>query len=168
MNELAKMINWESVLTGSLTFIIILAIKLILDFKIAHWWIKYLWWIPLRNYFRTKPISISGNWEENWELQSSERFKEDTKRHSHPRIKQQGKYCYAEFIADGKTYGVFGTIMNDYFIGEWYDVDDPIGYFGTFHLQIENSNNMSGKWLGHSKSFHGVRQGEWKWKKINK
>jgi hypothetical protein len=168
MNELTKMINWESVLTGSLTFIIILAIKLILDFKIAHWWIKYLWWIPLRNYFRTKPISISGYWEESWELQSSERFKEDTKRHSHPRIKQQGKYCYAEFIADGRTYGVFGTIMNEYFIGEWYDVNDPIGYFGTFHLQVEDSSNMSGKWLGHSKSFHGVRQGEWKWKKINK
>ncbi len=57
--------------------------------------------------------------------------------------------------------------MNDYFIGEWYDVKDPIGYFGTFHLKISDREEMAGRWLGRSKAFHGVRQGEWNWSKIN-
>lgn len=159
-------INWPSVFTGAATFILILIIKILLDFRITHWWIKYFHWLPVRTFFRTKPIVLSGKWEESWELTDTKSFEDPTKRHSHPDIKQLGHYCYAEFIADGITYGVFGTIMNDYFIGEWYDVTDRIGYFGTFHLLIKDKKNMTGKWLGHSKSFHGIREGNWNWKRI--
>ena len=166
MKGMFENIDWTAIFTGTISFIIILLIKLLLDFKIAHWWIKYFWWIPVRNYFRSKPINISGSWEENWKLDGSVRFVDETKRHSHPKIKQLGSYCYAEFIADSKTYGVFGSVMNDYFIGEWYDVTDRLGYFGTFHLKINDDSSMSGKWLGHSKSFHGVREGDWTWNKL--
>ena len=59
-------INWPSVFTGAATFILILIIKILLDFRIAHWWIKYFYWLPVRNYFRIKPIELSGKWEEAW------------------------------------------------------------------------------------------------------
>jgi hypothetical protein len=159
-------IDWNAALSGAITFLIVFTIKQLLDLKLAHWWIKYFHWIPLRNYFRAKPHNISGKWEEQWHLLGTKSFEDPTKRHSHPIIKQMGHYCYAEFIADGITYGVFGTIMNDYLIGEWFDINDRIGYFGTFHLKIESNKSMTGKWLGHSKSFHGIREGDWIWKKL--
>ncbi|WP_417558782.1 hypothetical protein [Mesoflavibacter zeaxanthinifaciens] len=56
----------------------------------AHWWIKYFHWIPLRNYFRAKPINISGKWEEQWYLLETKSFIDPMKRHSHPIIKQMG------------------------------------------------------------------------------
>lgn len=164
--DLINNINWNSVLTGTISFFLVLIIKQFLDFKLAHWWVKYFHWIPLRNYLRKKPIDISGSWEENWSIEGTKSFEDPTTRHSHPKIKQLGHYCYAEFIANGITYGVFGTIMNDYLIGEWYDINDRIGYFGTFHLKIERKGFMAGKWLGHSKSFHGIREGNWVWKKL--
>ena len=77
-------------------------------------------------------------------MTDTKNFEDPTKRHSQPVIKQLGNYCYAEFIADDITYGVFGIIMNDYLIGEWYDVNDRIGYFGTFHLLIKDKKNMTG------------------------
>jgi len=155
-----------SIISGAITFVIIFAIKQLLDLKLAHWWIKYFYWVSLRNYLREKPHNISGKWEEQWYLLGANNFEDPVKRHSHPIIKQLGQYCYAEFISDGITYGVFGTIMNDYLIGEWFDISDRIGYFGSFHLKIDSNKSMKGKWLGHSKSFHGIREGDWIWKKL--
>jgi hypothetical protein len=161
-------VNWNTVLSGTIIFIIVFFIKILLDFNLAQFVVKYFSWVPLRNYFRSKPISIKGDWEENWDLEITDSFKEITQRHSHPTINQLDKYCYSEFIANGVSYVIFGKVINNFFIGDWYDKNDPIGYFGTFHLLIIDSTSMKGKWIGHSKKINGVRQGDWTWKKIKK
>ncbi|OOQ57977.1 hypothetical protein [Mucilaginibacter pedocola] len=158
-------IDWNAILNGSLVFLIVFVIKILLDFNLAKFIVKYFFWLPLRNYFRTKPLKINGKWEENWSLNTSDNFKEKVQRHSHPTVKQFDKYCYAEFIANGKTYGVFGKVVNDSFVGEWFDLNDPIGYFGAFHLLIIDATKMKGKWIGHSKTLHGIREGDWEWQK---
>ena len=158
-------INWSTILTASTPFIIVIIIKILLDFNLAKLVVRLFYWLPVRNYFRSKPHKISGEWEEHWELEGTKSFKDPNKRHSHPRIKQLDRYCFAEFIANGKTYYVFGKVINDYFIGEWHDVNDPLGYFGTFHLLISDSDTMKGKWIGHSKEIHSVREGNWNWNK---
>ena len=159
-------LDWNAILNAIIVFVLLILLRALLDFNLARNFVKYFYWIPLRNYFRTKPIKINGEWEEMWEIAGTEAFNDPTNRHSHPRIRQLDRYCYAEFIARGNTYGVFGRIVNNYFIGEWYDKKDPIGYFGTFHLLIVDSTTMKGKWIGHSKSKLGVREGDWNWKKL--
>jgi hypothetical protein len=159
-------IEWSAVFTGAATFLVVLTLKILLDLKVIQFVVKYFSWIPVRNYFRTKPISISGQWEQLWEPASSENFKDSTDRHSHPVIKQLGSYCYGEFFSKGITYVIFGRVIDNYLVGDWYDKNDQLGYFGTFQLLIINSNTMKGRWLGHSKTSHTIKGDEWNWKKI--
>lgn len=160
-------IDWQSVITGSLTFLILLVIKLLLDLKLVQLFVKYCSWLPVRNFFRSKPVSISGKWEQTWESADSESFEKATDRHSHPEIKQLGSYCYAEFIARGVSYVLFGRVVDSYVVGDWYDKEDPLGYFGAFQLEIINSEAMRGKWIGHSKIAHVVKGDEWHWRKLS-
>jgi hypothetical protein len=161
-------LEWNAVLNSTVTFIILLILKTLLDLKIAQFFVKNFSWIPVRNIFRTKPATISGQWEQIWDSAGSASFKDETDRHSHPTINQLGSYCYAEFISKGVTYVVFGKIINEYFVGDWYDLKDPHGYFGAFQLQIIDSNTMKGQWIGHSKKVHQVKGDEWNWRKLNK
>ena len=159
-------IDWNTVITSLVTFIALLILKVLLDLKLTQFFVKYLYWVPVRNYFRAKPISISGQWEQKWEAAGSESFLDPTDRHSHPDIKQLGSYCYAEFISKGVTYAIFGRVIEGYLVGDWYDKNDPLGYFGAFQLQIQNSKRMQGRWIGHSKSTHTIKGDEWKWNKV--
>lgn len=148
-------------------FLIVLLIKQLLDLRMMPTLVKYLHWIPIRNYFRDKPISISGDWEQVWDDANSVTFENPTGRHSHPVVKQWGHYCYAETIANQKTYVVFGDIRGDYWIGDWYDQKNPkTGYFGTFQLRIKDAETMEGKWMGHSKNEVSIRCDDWVWKKL--
>lgn len=160
-------INWSAVLTGTATFIIVLVLKLLLDLKLVQWFVKYFSWLPVRNYFRTKPPSICGHWEQTWESGGSKNFTKSTDRHSHPVIRQLGSYCYAEFISKSVTYVVFGRIIGCFVIGDWYDKNDPLGYYGAFQLQIINATTMKGRWIGHSKSIQDVKGDEWSWTKLS-
>jgi hypothetical protein len=160
-------IDWNAILNGSITFVLLIVLKALLDFRLAQFFVKWLSWIPLRNYFRDKPTQISGKWDQVWGSANSASFQSEVDRHGHPEIKQLGSYCYGEFISKNVTYVVFGRVIGDYFVGDWYDKKDPKGYFGAFQLQVHDSKNMKGRWVGHSKTVHEVKDDEWVWKKIS-
>ncbi|MDD5400927.1 MAG: hypothetical protein PHQ93_07055 [Sulfurimonas sp.] len=159
-------IDFNAIINGALSFVVLLILKALLDFKIAPFFVKYFYWLPVRNYFRSKPTQITGDWEQLWGSAKSENFLEDIDRHSYTNIKQFNSYCYAEFISKGITYIIFGRIINNHFVGDWYDKKDDLGYYGAFQLEITNSNNMNGMWIGHSKVTHIVKGDKWSWKKI--
>lgn len=159
-------INWGAILSGAGAFVAVLIFKILLDLKLVQLFVKYFSWLPVRNYFRTKPISIAGSWEQTWSSAGSQNFIDNTDRHSYCSIKQLGSYCYAEFLSKRKTYVVFCRVVNDYLVGDWYDKNDSIGYFGTFHLQILDSSTMEGRWIGHSKKLKKVQGDEWYWNKV--
>lgn len=160
-------IDWSTVLTSTITFVVLIILKVLLDMRLLQFFVKYFSWLPLRNYFRDKPVSISGQWEQTWDSAGSQSFESSTDRHGHPKVKQLGSYCYAEFISKGVTYAVFGRIINNYFVGDWYDKNDSLGYFGAFQLEVIDSKAMEGRWVGHSKTVHEVKGDEWNWKKIS-
>jgi len=111
-------IDWNAVLNGTIVFVLLVFLKFLLDFKVAVFIVKYFSWMPIRNYFREKPIKISGQWEQIWESANSVSYKNETDRHSHPVIKQLGCYCYSEFFSKEVTYVVFGRIVGEYFVGD--------------------------------------------------
>ena len=158
-------IDWNFVVNGTITFVALIILKALLDLQLAQKYVKYFSWIPLRNFLRTKPIAISGTWEQVWDSAGSTNFVDVIDRHSHTEIKQAGTYCYAEFISRGVTYILFGMVKNSYFAGYWHDKNDPLGYFGACHLEIIDSNTMKGRWIGHSKLSHEVKGDVWNWKK---
>lgn len=158
-------IDWSAVLSGTITFALLFILKSLLDLRAAQYLVKWLSWLPVRNIFREKPLQIKGHWEQVWESGGSSSFQSETDRHSHPEISQLGSYCYAEFIAKGTTYVVFGRIVGEYWVGDWYDKKDPRGYFGAFQLLIQTSNFMTGKWIGHSKSKQEIKADIWQWKR---
>lgn len=159
-------IDWSAVATGTVTFLVLLILKTLFDFKLAQGFVKYFYWLRVRNFFRSRPTTIGGKWEQVWESANSLSFNDRSDRHSHPEIRQLGSYCYTEFIAKGITYSVFGRVINDHFVGEWYDKKDPLGYYGAFQLQIIDSNTMKGQWVGHSKKEYQVKADTWNWNKI--
>lgn len=159
--------DWISFLKYTAPVLVASILKFTLDLKIAPYVVKYLYWCPLRNYFRDKPLNISGTWEQVWSSAGSINFVKDTERHSHPEIKQLASYVYGEFFSKGVKYIIFGRVINNYLVGEWYDQKDPLGYFGTFQLLIKDSNTMKGKWIGHSKCEHIIKGDDWTWEKLS-
>ncbi|MBK5274205.1 MAG: hypothetical protein JJE30_04045 [Desulfuromonadales bacterium] len=114
---------------------------------------------------RDKPPDISGDWEQIWAAAGSGDFQKDLDRHSHTKIRQFGRYCYAEFYAKGIIYCFFARIQSSYLIGEWYDKNDPHAYFGAFELRIVDGSSLEGRYVGHSRRTCVVQQDEWVWKK---
>jgi len=160
------MINWGSVLTASAGFIVGLIVKTMLDLRLALFVVKYFWWIPIRWLFRQKPVNLSGQWEHTWESGGSPAYVDPRDRHGHPKIRQFGSYCYADFYSQGKTYCFFGKIFGDYIVGEWFDLNDHAGYFGAFQLRIVDSKELDGLWIGHSKTSVAIRADKSVWTKL--
>lgn len=156
-------IDLNVVATGLVAPCAVLVVKTLLDFSLSHCFVKYLHWLPVRGLFRERPPLITGKWEQIWEAPDSPGFKNITHRHSYTRIKQFGRYLYAEFDAKGRTYCIFATIKNSYITGEWYDQNDRHAYFGTLQLKIIDSDSMSGLYIGHSQRTGRVSSGEWSW-----
>lgn len=148
-------------------FILGLIVKSLLDFEAAAFLVKHLHWFPTRTIFRKKEIKLAGMWEYEWEVQSSS-YPALTDRHGQTQVKQLFKYCYAEFYSRGEKYIFFGKLSSEYIVGRWYDAKDENGYFGTYELYIKNSNNMTGKWIGHSKEKREINTGSWSWRKLPK
>ncbi|MES9856437.1 MAG: hypothetical protein ABW166_07535 [Sedimenticola sp.] len=159
-------VDWGGVLTGITAFLVALVLKALLDFRLAPLLVKYMHWIPVRTVFRSNPIDISGKWEHLWVTLESEKYKNEIDRHSHTEIKQMGAYCYAEFYSKGDKYLLFGRITDGYLVGDWHDAVDRTGYFGAFQVQVINKCELSGRWIGHSKTIQSIRGGEWLWKKL--
>ncbi|MEA3404283.1 MAG: hypothetical protein U9R28_00900 [Pseudomonadota bacterium] len=160
-------IDWNAILNGTITFVLLIVLRALLDLRLAHFVVKWFSWLPLRNYIRAKPTKISGQWDQIWASAESASFESEVDRHGHPDIKQLGSYCYGEFISKNVTYVVFGRIIGDFFVGDWYDKKDPKGYFGAFQLEVLDSKSMKGLWVGHSKTVHKVKGDEWVWNKIS-
>ncbi|GKV79124.1 hypothetical protein PEC106568_42970 [Pectobacterium carotovorum subsp. carotovorum] len=160
-------LDWNVITTGLIAPIIVLFVKTLLDMKLIRLFVKYFHWIPVRGMFRSNPISISGKWEQTWDSNDSINFPESIDRHSFSVIRQFGAYCYAEFTSKSDSYVLFGEIVGDFLVGEWYEKYDKKGYFGTVQLEIIDSNTMNGRWIGHSKTKHEVKGGIWCWKKAS-
>ncbi len=160
-------IDYNVIATGLLAPVAVLAVKTLLDFSLAHVFVKYLSWLPVRGMFRDKPPNLKGEWEQIWGSAGSGDFEKDTDRHSHMELKQFGRYCYAEFTSKGVKYCLFGKIKNSYLVGEWYDIKEKTAYFGGFQLRIIDSSTIEGKYVGHSRKTCKVQQDDWNWKKID-
>ncbi len=159
-------IDYNVIATGLIAPVAVLLVKTLLDFSLAHIFVKYFWWLPVRGLFRDKPAKIAGEWFQHWGSAGSENFSDATQRQDKTKIRQFGRYCLAEFKAQGVTYRLFGRIKNSYLIGEWYDVDQKTAYFGTFQLRILDSSTMEGKYVGHSRNTCAVQQDGWDWHRI--
>lgn len=158
-------VDFNVILTGLLAPVAVLAVKTLLDFSLAHVFVKYFSWIPIRGIFRDKPPVIAGHWENVWGAAGSEDFRDAIDRHSTTEIKQFGRYCYCEYRSRGIKYGLFGRIRGMYLIGEWYDITERTEYFGTSQLRIIDGTSMEGKYVGHSRKTCQVQQDEWNWRK---
>lgn len=160
-------LDWNVIATGLIAPVAVFFVKTLLDFKLIRIFVKYFYWIPVRGIFRSNPVSISGEWEQIWESNDSINFPESIDRHSRTVIRQFGVYCYAEFTSKSDSYVIFGEIMGNFLVGEWYEKYDRKGYFGAVQLEIIDSNTLNGRWIGHSKIKHEVKGGIWNWKKIS-
>lgn len=150
-------IEWQSVATGTITFVLLIILRAILDFRLAPSLVRWLNRLPLRNYFRERPPKLNGTWDLLWGHGGSEDFSDVLKRHGQLQLWQFASYCYGEFFSDGKKYALFGRIENIYLLGDWYAKKDRLGYFGAFQLEVVDSNRLRGKWIGHSKKTREVR-----------
>lgn len=169
--------------------LLLFLINCLLDLDFGRVLVKYLGFIHIivsRTTFRDKPISIAGTWEQTWELDiknSSSATDEEKgkfengilKSPSITKIKQLGRFCYAEFTDKSKnkeeTYIFWGKIEGQYVYGQWYnkatDRKNNLGYFGSFQLKIKSADEMSGLWIGHSENDSKINTGVWSWKKQN-
>lgn len=161
-------LDWNVIITGLIAPVAVLFVKTLLDMKLFRYFVRYFYWIPVRGMFRSNPIKISGEWEQIWDSNDSANFPESSDRHSRTVIRQFGAYCYGEFTSKSDSYVLFGEIAGDFLVGEWFQKNDKKGYFGAVQLEIINSSTMNGRWIGHSKTKHEVKGGEWQWKKTGK
>jgi hypothetical protein len=159
-------LDLNSIATATATLALCLILKILLDLGLARKFVKHFSWLPVRNYFRSKPIRLSGKWEQYWNANSTT-FNEEIDRHSNVEIKQLSSYCYGEFSSKQISYCVFGRIEDKFLLGEWYDANDKLGYFGTFQLQVIDSKTMVGIWIGHSHKRNEIKYGEWTWKRVS-
>ena len=147
-------------------FLLLIILRLTLDLNIAVKLVKFLHFLPVRNYFRDKPPSVHGDWEQSWES-DSERFPQNTDRHSNCELKQFCSYVYGEFTSKQRRYCLFGQIQRGFIFGRWFDAKDELGYFGTFELRIVDSNELKGRWIGHSNRSHEINHGCWSWSRTS-
>lgn len=160
-------ISWWSIGAVAAPFLLLLVLRLLLDMRLAQIAVKYLYWLPVRNYFREKPLQLGGTWEHIWAAGGSAGYARDTDRHGHSRLRQLGSYVYAEVYSQAILYAFFGQIQKGYVVGNWYDVHDGSGYFGVFQLEIVSAKELRGLWLGHSKQSRVIRSDSSSWKRVN-
>lgn len=161
-----KSIDWIHVLTVVAAFLAGIVVKTLLDLRLALFLIKYCWWVRPRWIFGENPHALSGTWHHIWDSGGSDKYANPTDRSDHTTLRQLGAYCYAELIYQGRRYYFFGKIQGDYLLGEWFDLKDRSGYFGTFQVRVVNSTRLEGMWMGHSQESHTIRTGNSVWSRI--
>lgn len=160
-------IPWLHIVVATVPALFLIALKLILDLRLAPWLVKYLHLLPVRNYLRDKPINLRGTWEHIWGHGGSVSYPNEVDRHGHSKLLQLGSFIYAEYYSQGVLYAFFGQIKHGYVVGDWFDVKDHNGYFGVFQLEISNSGQLKGLWLGHSKKNRTIRSDTSQWNKVD-
>ena len=151
--------------TGLAAPVAVLIIKTLLDFSLAHYFVKYFWWLPVRGLFRDHPADLSGKWEQTLGAGGSETFKDSVDRHSYTVMRQLGRYIYTEFDSKDVSYALFGKIRGSYVIAEWYDRADKYAYFGAAQFRILDISELDGFYVGHSRRTAAVGQDTWKWRR---
>jgi len=158
-------LDYNVIATGLAAPISLLIVRILLDLSIAHYLVKYFWWVPVRSLFRDHPPDLSGKWEQTWGAGGSKNFDEAVDRHSYTTVRQFGKYVYAEYDAKGQAYIFFGRIQGAYLIVEWYDKADKYAYFGAAQLRIISTKVLDGLYVGHSHRSGEVGAASWNWRK---
>jgi hypothetical protein len=153
----------NAIATALLAPVLVLVVKTMLEFSLAHKLVQWFWWMPVRGIFRTKYQNITGEWQQVWGSAGSVQYEDQLKRHSYATIRQFGKFCSAEFKSDNTTYRMFGKIQGSFIIGEWYDIESDLGYFGTFQLKILSNSSIKGKYIGHSQNTGTIGFDDWIW-----
>ncbi len=145
-------------------------LKIILDFNLALFIVKYFDWVPIRSIYRTKPAKIKGVWSQLWDNETSQRYEHCSSRSSEIKIKQFGHYIYGEFRANNdEIYYVFGELIDRNIIGKWRDKKSDLGYYGALELRIIDETHIEGIWLGHSNSNPTqINSNNWKWERNNR
>lgn len=156
--------DFISILIGASPMIIGLVLNLILDLRLSPKLIMFLSSIPTRNIYRNNPPNLRGEWDIYWESNSIN-FKDDKDRHKTAKIYQFSKYVYAEYAAMDQRYTLLGIIEGSYITGTWFNKTDRYGYHGAFQLHIDNSKQLTGKWLGHSKNSNNINTDKYIWRK---
>lgn len=161
--------NFMSLVSGVLIFITGIIVKLVLDLNLAPILVKWLSYINLvsRTIFRKIPPSLSGSWQVYWES-DSEDFKDSNDRTKTAKIYQFCNYIFCEYEAGERKYCFFGKSKNTYLTGNYWDKNDPLGYHGAFQLKIINSENMVGRWAGHSNKNNEINTNTYIWEKVGK
>jgi hypothetical protein len=159
-------IDYSNILTSIAAFGAGIVVKTLLDLRLGIGMVKYFWWIRPRWIFGENPHSLGGTWEHTWGSGGSDAYSEATDRHDHATLRQLGRYFYADYISKKKRYYFFGRVFGSYAVGEWFDLKDRSGYYGTFELRIVNSDCMQGKWMGHSQQSHEIRVDSSVWKRV--
>ena len=147
-------------------FVLGLLLKALLDFNLAIFIVKFFYWIPMRAIFRIKVHKISGKWQQTWINETSVKYPRQEDTTSEVKIRQFGKYCYAEFgsLNGNEHYYLFGEVLDKLIIGKWADRTTSLGYFGSFELRIVNNNRLEGIWLGHSNEQPDkINSNQWLW-----
>lgn len=166
MWTLLTSIDWLHVFTTIAAFLAGIVVKTLLDLRIGLFIVKYFWWIRPRWIFGENPHALGGTWEHIWGAGGSELFAKDVDRHAHTDMRQLGSYCYAESIYQGRRYYFFGRVHGEHIVGEWFDLKDRAGYYGTFQLRVVNANRLEGLWMGHSQSSHTIRSDSSVWNRV--
>ena len=166
MDSMFQSVDWAHVTTGVVALIAGVILRTLFDLQLARVLVQYLSFIPTRWLFRHREHGLAGQWEHTWDSGGSVQFGDVRDRHSHPKIRQFGSYCYAEFLSKGKWYYFFGKISGDHMVGDWADLRDTSGYFGAFQLRIVDADNLRGVWMGHSKTSVDIRSDNSTWKRI--
>jgi hypothetical protein len=154
----------EALLTIAL-LVAALLLRLLLDFRLAQFTVRWLSWLPTRFIYLDKVTDLRGHWGHQWDGDVG-RFTDPLDRHGQHQMYQFFRWCFAVTVSGNRFFAAFGKIEGEYLTGTWYDTGDSIGYFGAFHLRIVNGQELIGSWIGHSKSQAIIRNGTWSWLKI--
>ena len=148
-------------------FLLGMILKILMDLNLGKIVVKYCYWLSLRAIFRVKPIKISGIYRQCWDFNSNRSYTSKSDRQSLVTIKQLNNYCYAEFQSKNESYYLFGEIIDRRIIGHWGDVNNRLGYFGSFELNIINTSCIEGNWIGHSdKNPNIINSYKWAFKAV--
>jgi hypothetical protein len=158
-------IEWSHIFSASIGYLLVIIVRWFVDFNMGPFFVKRLFWVPTRTFFRANHYDVSGTWEHEWHFpNAASSHTNPLERKSLLVVKQFGNFVYGEFSSASINYALFGKIKEgNFIIGDWYDPKDKLGYYGIFQLRIIDKSTIEGKWMGHSKKTTVINTDKWEW-----
>jgi hypothetical protein len=153
---------WESAAIGAVISLILALIFVpLLQDRVTDFLVEtFGGWLNLR-----KADSLSGMWDQDWQVDGST----ESVRHDDTTLtlKHLGKSIVGTFYFQDRTYKIRGRIENNTYIsGIWFDECAGQVYHGALHARIEvNQKEISGKWVGFSRTHNRINTGTWRWRR---